>query len=135
MRLLRRARCIGLRRARRSDFDPGVVEPVVEQLADLAAGGRALEFAIGTGRIALPLSERGVRIAGIDNSEAMVARLRVKPGAEHIEVTIGDFATSRLEGEFSLVYLVFNTTIRSSSAGHAYRNSTGNASTWPSLKT
>jgi len=90
-------------------FDPAVVTPVVEMLADLAGQGRALEFGIGTGRIALPLAERGVRVHGIDNSEAMVARLRAKPQAQDIDVTIGDFATTRVDGEFSLVYLVFNT--------------------------
>ena len=90
-------------------FEPAVVGPVVELLAGLAEDGRALEFAIGTGRIALPLAERGVPVAGIDNSEAMVARLRAKPGAEDIDVSIGDLATTRFDGEFSLVYLVFNT--------------------------
>ena len=90
-------------------FDPAVVGPVVDLLAELAEQGRALEFGIGTGRIALPLAERGIQVAGIDSSEAMVARLRAKPGAEEIDVTIGDFATTRVEGEFSLVYLVFNT--------------------------
>ncbi|MDP9283779.1 MAG: class I SAM-dependent methyltransferase [Actinomycetota bacterium] len=90
-------------------FDPAVVTPVVEMLAGLAREGAALEFAIGTGRIALPLAERGVRVHGIDDSEAMVARLRSKPGGEDIGVTIGDFATTRVDGEFSLVYLVFNT--------------------------
>jgi len=90
-------------------FDPAVVTPVVEMLADLAGQGRALEFGIGTGRIALRLAERGVRVHGIDNSEAMVARLRAKPQAQDIDVTIGDFATTRVDGEFSLVYLVFNT--------------------------
>jgi SAM-dependent methyltransferase len=90
-------------------FDPAVVGPVVELLAGLAVEGRALEFGVGTGRIALPLAERGVRVSGIDNSEAMVARYRAKPGAEDIGVTIGDFATTRVDGEFSLVYLVFNT--------------------------
>ena len=90
-------------------FEPAVVGPVVELLAGLAEDGRALEFAIGTGRIALPLAERGVPVTGIDNSEAMVARLRAKPGAEEIDVAIGDFATTRVDGEFSLVYLVFNT--------------------------
>jgi len=90
-------------------FDPAVVTPVVQTLADLAGQGGALEFGIGTGRIALPLAERGVRVAGIDSSEAMVARLRAKPGGEDIEVAIGDFATTRVGGEFSLVYLVFNT--------------------------
>ncbi len=90
-------------------FDPAVVTPVVQMLADLAGQGGALEFGIGTGRIALPLAERGVRVAGIDSSEAMVARLRAKPGGEDIEVAIGDFARTRVGGEFSLVYLVFNT--------------------------
>jgi SAM-dependent methyltransferase len=89
-------------------FDPAAV-PVVELLADLAEQGRALEFGIGTGWIALPLTGRGVPVVGIDNSEAMVARLRAKPGGEAIDVTIGDFATTCVEGEFSVVYLVFNT--------------------------
>jgi SAM-dependent methyltransferase len=90
-------------------FDPAVVAPAVERLADLAGSGRALEFAIGTGRIALPLAERGVRVCGIDNSEAMLARLRAKPGAEGIEAMVGDMAATRVDGEFSLVFLVFNT--------------------------
>ncbi len=90
-------------------FDPATVGPVVELLAGLAEQGRALEFGIGTGRIALALAGRGVPVAGIDNSEAMVARLRAKPGSGEIEVAIGDFATTRVGGEFSLVYLVFNT--------------------------
>jgi SAM-dependent methyltransferase len=90
-------------------FDPAVVGPAVDMLAELAGDGRALEFAIGTGRIALPLAERGVRVAGIDNSEAMVARLRDKAGAERIDAVVGDMAATRLDGEFSLVYLVFNT--------------------------
>jgi SAM-dependent methyltransferase len=90
-------------------FDPGVVGPAVDMLAELAGDGRALEFAIGTGRIALPLAERGVRVAGIDNSEAMVARLRDKPGAEQIDAVVGDMAATRLDGEFSVVHLVFNT--------------------------
>ncbi|MGZ4271999.1 MAG: class I SAM-dependent methyltransferase [Solirubrobacteraceae bacterium] len=90
-------------------FDPAVVEPAVATLADLAAGGAALEFAVGTGRIALPLAQRGVRVAGMDNSQAMLARLREKPGAEAIDARAGDMAATRLEGEFSLVYLVFNT--------------------------
>jgi SAM-dependent methyltransferase len=92
-----------------SMFDPAVVGPAVDVLAELAGDGAALEFAIGTGRIALPLAERGVRVAGIDNSEAMVARLRDKPGAQRIDAVVGDMAATRLEGEFSLVYLVFNT--------------------------
>jgi SAM-dependent methyltransferase len=90
-------------------FDPAVVEPVVDFLAGLAGDGAALEFGIGTGRIALPLAERGVRVRGIDLSEAMVARLRAKPGAEDISVAIGDFATKTVEGAFSVAYLVFNT--------------------------
>jgi SAM-dependent methyltransferase len=90
-------------------FDPAVVEPAVDRLAELAGGGAALEFAIGTGRIALPLAERGVRVAGIDDSEAMLARLRAKPGAERIELIRGDMARTRVQGEFALVYLVFNT--------------------------
>jgi SAM-dependent methyltransferase len=90
-------------------FDPAVVEPTVDFLAELAGDGAALELAIGTGRIALPLSHRGVTVRGIDLSEAMVARLRAKPGAEAIDVTIGDFATTRVEGTYSLVYLVYNT--------------------------
>jgi hypothetical protein len=90
-------------------FDPAVVGPAVELLAELAGDGAALEFAIGTGRIALPLAERGVPVKGIDNSEAMLARLRAKPGAERIDAQAGDMASTRVEGEFSLVYLVFNT--------------------------
>jgi SAM-dependent methyltransferase len=90
-------------------FDPAVVEPAVARLAALADGGAVLEFAIGTGRIALPLSERGVRVAGIDNSEAMLARLREKPGAERIDSMVGDMAATTVDGDFSLVYLVFNT--------------------------
>lgn len=90
-------------------FDAAVVTPVVEMLAGLAGWGRALELGIGTGRIALPLAERGVRVQGIDASEAMVARLCAKPGGKEIDVTIGDFATTRVDGQFSLVYLVFNT--------------------------
>jgi Methyltransferase domain len=92
-----------------SMFDPAVIAPTVDLLAELAGDGAALEFAIGTGRIALPLAERGVRVAGIDNSEAMLARLREKPGAERIEAMAGDMAATRVDGEFSLVYLVFNT--------------------------
>jgi SAM-dependent methyltransferase len=89
-------------------FDPAVVEPAVDFLAGLVGDG-ALELGIGTGRIALPLSKRGVRVHGIDLSEAMVAKLREKPGADEIEVTIGDFARTRVGGTFSLAYLVFNT--------------------------
>jgi SAM-dependent methyltransferase len=90
-------------------FQPAAVDPVVDFLADLARDGAALELGIGTGRIALPLAQRGIRVHGIDLSEAMVARLRAKPGAEQIGVTIGDFATSTVEATFSVAYLVFNT--------------------------
>jgi SAM-dependent methyltransferase len=88
---------------------PEVVGSVVDMLAGLAGDGGALEFGIGTGRIALPLAQRGVRVAGIDSSEPMLARLRTKPGAEAVDAVFGDFATTRVEGEFDLVYLVFNT--------------------------
>ena len=90
-------------------FEPAVVEPVVDFLADLAGGRDALELGVGTGRIALPLSRRGVRAHGIDLSPAMVAQLREKPGGADISVTIGDFATTKVEGTFGLAYLVFNT--------------------------
>jgi len=92
-----------------SMFDPAVVAPAVELLAEFAGDGATLEFAIGTGRIALPLAERGVRVVGIDNSEAMLARLQEKPGAERIAAMVGDMAATRVDGELSLVYLVFNT--------------------------
>jgi SAM-dependent methyltransferase len=90
-------------------FDPRAFDPVVDLLVELAGGGRALEFGIGTGRIALPLAARGVPVQGIELSKAMAARLREKPGGDAIGVTIGDFATTSLEGSFSLAYLVFNT--------------------------
>jgi SAM-dependent methyltransferase len=90
-------------------FSPQVVDPVVDLLAELADDGRALELAIGTGRIAVPLAQRGVPVHGIELSEAMAARLREKPGAEGIGVTIGDFTTTRVEGTFAVAYLVFNT--------------------------
>jgi SAM-dependent methyltransferase len=90
-------------------FAAEAVEPAVDVLAELAGDGAALELGIGTGRIALPLAARGVPVAGIDLSAAMVARLREKPGGADIPVAIGDFATTRVEGEFSLAFLVFNT--------------------------
>ena len=90
-------------------FSSEAVEPAVALLAELAVGGRALELGIGTGRIALPLAERGVEVHGIDLSRAMVARLREKPGGDRISVTIGDFAGTRVDERFTLVYLVFNT--------------------------
>jgi SAM-dependent methyltransferase len=90
-------------------FEPSVVDAAVGVLAGLAAGGRALELGIGTGRIALPLARRGVSVHGIDLSRAMVAQLRAKPGGDAIGVTIGDFGTTKVDGEFSVAYLVFNT--------------------------
>ena len=86
-----------------------VVGQTVGFLAELVGDGAALELGIGTGRIAVPLARRGVRVHGIDLSQAMVARLRGKPGGAEIGVTIGDFATARVEGTFRLAYLVFNT--------------------------
>lgn len=89
--------------------DPAVLDPIVDFLADLSREGAALEFGIGTGRIALPLARRGVRVYGIELSEAMVARLRAKPAAEQIGVTIGSFATATVDATFSVAYLVANT--------------------------
>ncbi|MFC5720816.1 class I SAM-dependent DNA methyltransferase [Streptomyces gamaensis] len=90
-------------------FRPDAVGPAVDVLAGLAGDGPALEFGVGTGRIALPLAARGVPVHGIDMSRAMVARLRAKPGGDGVGVTIGDFATTRVPGEFAVAYLVFNT--------------------------
>lgn len=92
-----------------SMFDPDVLGPTVEVLAELAGGGPALELAVGTGRVGLPLADRGVPVSGIELSTAMADRLRAKDSAERIDVTIGDMATTRVAGSFSLVYLVFNT--------------------------
>ena len=90
-------------------FDPDVLGPAVDFLAELAGKGRALELGIGTGRVALPLAERGVLVHGIELSNAMASKLREKPGGDAIDVTIGDFATTTVEGSFALVYLVYNT--------------------------
>jgi 16S rRNA A1518/A1519 N6-dimethyltransferase RsmA/KsgA/DIM1 with predicted DNA glycosylase/AP lyase activity len=79
-------------------FDPAVVDPIVDFLAELAGDGRALELAIGTGRIGLPLARRGIPVHGIELSRAMVARLQAKPGSEEIGVTIGDMATTGCRG-------------------------------------
>jgi len=89
--------------------DSKVVAPVADLLAELAGNGRVLEFAIGTGRVALPLAQRAVRVEGIELSRPMVERLRAKEGGTQIPVTIGDMSTTRVAGDFSLVYLVFNT--------------------------
>ena len=90
-------------------FAPEAVKPVVDFLTELAGDGRALELGIGTGRIALPLAARGVQVHGIDLSEAMVERLRAKPGGGDVGVTIGDFATTKVDGTFRVAYLVYNT--------------------------
>lgn len=90
-------------------FAPEVLEPTVDRLARLAEGGAALEFAIGTGRVAVPLAERGVPVTGIESSPPMVERLRAKADEVMIPVVIGDMATTVVPGEYSLVYLVFNT--------------------------
>src|SRR4051794_17355311 len=88
--------------------DPAAIGPVVDLLERLAGDGAALEFAIGTGRIALPLAERGVPVTGIELSAPMVEQLRAKPGGDAIPVTIGDMTTTRVDGSFRVVYLVFN---------------------------
>jgi len=90
-------------------FEPAVVDPAVSFLAGLAGTGAALELGVGTGRLALPLSHRGVRVHGIELSPAMVAQLQAKPGSDDIGVTIGDFATTKVAGTFQLAYLVRNT--------------------------
>ncbi len=89
--------------------DPAEIARAVDVLAKLADGGPALEFAIGTGRIAIPLSARGVDVTGIELSEEMVAEMRGKDGGADIPVVIGDMATTRVDGQFPLVFLVFNT--------------------------
>ncbi len=88
---------------------PENLDPAVDFLAQLAGDGPALELGIGTGRVALPLTARGLRVTGIEFSLAMVDQLRRKPGGDAVAVTMGDFAATRVEGTFSLAYLVFNT--------------------------
>jgi SAM-dependent methyltransferase len=90
-------------------YAPDVLEPTVEFLAALAPGGRALEFAVGTGRVALPLSSRGLIVFGIDSSAAMAEVLRDKPAGDRVEVVVGDMARDTVPGMFDLVYLVYNT--------------------------
>ena len=94
---------------RHGNTDPGRIAATADTLAALAEGGPALEMGIGTGRIALPLAGRGIPVAGIEMSRAMVAALRAKQGGDAIPVTIGDMATTRVPGSFSLVFVVFNT--------------------------
>jgi SAM-dependent methyltransferase len=90
-------------------FDPAFVEPTLDFLTELAGAGAALEFGIGTGRVALPLSRRGVPVHGIELSEPMLTQLQAQEGASDIGVTLGDFATTTVDGTFSLVYLLRNT--------------------------
>ena len=90
-------------------FDPQVLEPTVDLLAELAGDRAALEFAVGTGRVALPLAARGVRVSGIELSTAMAERLRAKDREQRVQVTIGDMTETRVDGSFGLVYLVYNT--------------------------
>ncbi len=90
-------------------FDASVVDPAVNFLVDLAGTGPALELGIGTGRIALPLNRRGVRVHGIEMSPAMVAQMKAQQGASDVGVTMGDFATVTVAEKFTLVYLLRNT--------------------------
>ncbi|MFF3849042.1 class I SAM-dependent methyltransferase [Streptomyces sp. NPDC002328] len=90
-------------------FAPEALEPTVDRLAELAGGGRALEFAVGTGRVAVPLAGRGVPVTGIDLSLPMIEQLRTKADETTIPVIVGDMATARAPGEYALVYLVYNT--------------------------
>jgi SAM-dependent methyltransferase len=92
-----------------AEFEPPVLDSTVDRLVDLAGGGPALEFAVGTGRVALPLSERGISVQGIELSPHMAQQLRAKPGSDAVPVTLGDMTTARVPGSFKLVYLVANT--------------------------
>lgn len=91
-------------------FAPGVLGPTVDFLAGLAPGGRALEFAVGTGRVAIPLRERGLSVAGIELSVPMAQAMRAKPAAAGIDVVVGDMASATVggPGQFDLVYVVYN---------------------------
>jgi methyltransferase family protein len=89
-------------------FAPEVLDPTVDCLFELARGGPALELAVGTGRVALPLSARGVAVHGIELSPHMAERLRAKPGADAVRVTVGDMTTTRVDGTFKLAYVVWN---------------------------
>jgi SAM-dependent methyltransferase len=89
-------------------FDPAVLGPTVDYLVELARGGPVLEFAVGTGRVALELVARGLLVSGIELSPHMADQLRIKPGADSIQIAIGDMRTTRVAGTFKLVYLVWN---------------------------
>ena len=91
-----------------AQFEPTALEPVVDALLDLAERGRVLEFAVGTGRVTLALSGRGLSVRGLELSPDMVAQMRAKPGAEAVPVTVGDMTSVRVPGTFDLVYLVAN---------------------------
>ena len=109
-------------------FGAGVIEPVVDFLAGVAAGGAALEFGVGTGRIAIPLRRRGVAVQGIELSPAMIAELRAQPGGSDIDVVLGDYATTTVDGSFSVVYLVRNTItnlVTQDEQVQAFRNAAG----------
>lgn len=93
----------------REMFGPDMVEPVVDFLLERSGGGRALEFGIGTGRIALPLARRGIEVSGVDVSRPMLDELAKKPAGDTIDVVLGDFANTRAPGSYSIVYLVYNT--------------------------
>ncbi len=95
--------------AHRDAFEPLRVNPIVDVLAEAAAGGSALEFAIGTGRVALPLAERGVDVSGIDHSAPMLDQLHAKPGSEHIHTSHGDMISTRCGTDHGVVFLLFNT--------------------------
>ncbi len=90
-------------------FQPAVVVPALDLLQRLAGDQGALEFGVGTGRLAIPLARRGVTVHGIDLSAEAIDRLRAKPGGDAVGATVGDYTTTRVEGRFGLVYLVFNT--------------------------
>src|SRR5687767_1985298 len=90
-------------------FAAEILGPTVDRLAELAEGGRVLEFAIGTGRVAVPLTERGVHVTGIELSRPMIDQLRTKADEATIPVIVGDMATALAPGKYTLVYLVYNT--------------------------
>ncbi len=92
-----------------SKFAPDIIDPTVDVLLELANGGNIVEFAVGTGRVSVPLAERGAAVDGIDFSEPMVAELRKKPAADRINITIGDMTTTQVRSDAALVFLVFNT--------------------------
>jgi ubiquinone/menaquinone biosynthesis C-methylase UbiE len=113
-------------------FEPAVLDPMVDLRAELAQGGAALEFAVGTGRVALALSARGVPVQGIELSPDMVQQMRAKPGADAVPVTIGDMTSMRVAACFQVVYLVANTIIERHDSGGTVRHSAPYRYVWPS---